>query len=102
MDISTPRFDRGSTARRARKVKFGVTEGWRVETATFKNEAIVLFGKKGAVTPIEGFPGKLERVDGYEPLDFRVLTLGDRVIWSDNPDAEARRLVRRHPVAPGC
>jgi len=81
-------FRQGKYRTGARKVKFGVTEGWRVEAATFKNEAIVLFGKKGAVTSSTGFPGKLERVDGYEPLQFRVLTLGDRVIWSDNPDAE--------------
>lgn len=82
-------FRRGKYRRSARKVKFGVTEGWRVETATFKNEAIVLFGKKGAVTPTAGFPGRLERVDGHDPLQFRVLTLGDdRVIWSDNSGAE--------------
>ena len=81
-------FRRGLFRRAARRVPLGVTEGWRAANGTFKNEAIVLFGSKGSVMPRNSFPGEIASPDGFAPCTFRVLTLGDRVIWSDNPNAE--------------
>ena len=41
-------FRRGLFRQAARRVALGVTEGWRVASGTFKNEAIVLFGSKSS------------------------------------------------------
>lgn len=81
-------FRRGLFRHAARRVPLGVTEGWRVANGTFKNEAVVLFGSKGSAMPDDEFPGEVASPDGFAECIFRVLTLGDRVIWSDNPDAE--------------
>lgn len=71
------------TARRP--VKFALDEIWRVEEHTFKNKAVVLFGRKeqqdpGQPNPI---PGELAKETGVTPLMFYRNIQGRRTAWSE-------------------
>lgn len=66
-------------------VPLAVDELWRVEKGTFKNEAVVLFGKKesrGAFAP-SPIPGRRVSPAGRNPLIFNQVVQGNRIAWSD-------------------
>jgi methylase of polypeptide subunit release factors len=73
----------------ARPVDLWVNQLWRVESGTFKNEAVVLFGRRDKAAALKMIPGFTVGVTHRTPLKFRSITLGDRVVWSDRADAEA-------------
>jgi hypothetical protein len=73
-------------------VDFALNEIWRVQTHTFKNEAIVMFGVKEArdanvPTPI---PGKMASENGLTTLTFYRNVQGRRTAWSEQ-DLSGRR-----------
>ncbi len=79
-------FRVGAYASAKRPVEFALDEIWRVQKATFKNEACVLFGHKsqlkiGLPNPI---PGALAKETGISPLSFDRIERGNRVAWSDS------------------
>ncbi|HTA34504.1 MAG TPA: N-6 DNA methylase [Solirubrobacteraceae bacterium] len=82
-------FRRREYAHATRSVDLVVSELWRVETGTFKNEAVVLIGRRDGTKTPENIPGYTVGMTDRTPLEFRAITLGDRVVWSDRPDAEA-------------
>lgn len=66
-------------------MSFLVDEIWRVQEGTFKNKAIVLFGRKdkqelGTPNPI---PGAYARETGLTPLTFYRNVQGRRTAWSE-------------------
>lgn len=72
-------------------VRFSFERIWRVQKFTFKNEAIVLFGKKAEAAAVSTLPGALVSESGLEARAFNKVTQRDRVAWTDNPaivDAE--------------
>lgn len=66
-------------------VNFALEEIWRIEKGTFKNEAIVLFGRKQKAkrnkpNPI---PGALAERTGLSPTSFYRSSQGKRTAWSE-------------------
>ena len=66
-------------------VQFSFERIWRVQKFTFKNEAIVLFGKKAETTAVATLPGALVSENGPEARAFNKVTQRNRVAWTDNP-----------------
>jgi hypothetical protein len=69
----------------SKAVSFALEEIWRVEKGTFKNEAIVLFGRKRKAkrnkpNPI---PGALADRSGLTGTNFYRISLGKRTAWSE-------------------
>lgn len=68
-------------------VALDVTELWRVEAGTFKNEAIVLFGRRAAATTGSSRPGRIVGPSSSTETTFSTLDLldaGIRTAWSDS------------------
>jgi hypothetical protein len=82
-------FRRRAYARARRPVDLTVEQLWRVEGETFKNEAIVLFGRKASGGARDVLPGFTAGITERTPLEFRSIALGDRIVWSDRPAAPA-------------
>jgi methylase of polypeptide subunit release factors len=82
-------FRRGAYEHASRPVNLAVDQLWRVEPETFKNEAIVLFGRKDRGGAGDVLPGFTAGITERTPLEFCTIRLGDRIVWSDSPDAEA-------------
>jgi SAM-dependent methyltransferase len=66
-------------------VELNVTELWRVEKWTFKNEAIMLLGSREAVARPESRPGRIVGPAGSTPTTFNTLELrgGARTAWTE-------------------
>lgn len=66
-------------------VTFALEEIWRVEKGTFKNEAIVLFGRKQKAKRNEPnpIPGALAERTGLKPTAFYRSSQGKRTAWSE-------------------
>ena len=66
-------------------VNFALEEIWRVEKGTFKNEAIVLFGRKQKAKRNEPnpIPGALAERTGLTPTSFYRSSQGKRTAWSE-------------------
>lgn len=64
-------------------VALSVTQLWRVEEGTFKNESIVLFGRKDPAPHPDPIPGRLVTPTGSTNLSFAQRTLGRRSAWDD-------------------
>jgi hypothetical protein len=76
----------------AKQVYFSIDEIWKVAEHTFKNNAIVLYGKKRApdLAATKPFPGKI--VFEYQPDELFTLyrnTQGNRTAWSEQDLGEA-------------
>jgi hypothetical protein len=68
-------------------VPLGVTELWRVESGTFKNEAIVLFGRREPASVPATRPGRIVGPASSTATTFNTLDLlnaGIRTAWSDS------------------
>lgn len=76
-------FRQGAPKQSSLKVPFGVSELWRVERGTFKNEAIVAFGRKVSSAIGGEIPGAVVSRAGLVDNPFRVVSRGDRMVWSD-------------------
>jgi methylase of polypeptide subunit release factors len=72
-----------------KRVPFIVDEIWRVEKGTFKNEAIVLFGRKKVPGPAGDIAGKLASRAGLTDLTFHRISQGRRTAWTDKAAAGA-------------
>lgn len=86
------RFRAGAYASGSRKVSLDIDEIWQVEGATFKNEAVVLLGRKAAGQPRTRFDGLLvdAEVATSQPFHVHVATYPDkpdRSVWSSTPSA---------------
>jgi hypothetical protein len=65
-------------------VDLSVTKIWRVDETTFKNNAVVLFGRKEKLEDLpDPIPGALVKESGQEPREFNRLARAGKVIWSD-------------------
>lgn len=65
-------------------VQFSIDKIWRIEKGTFKNEAIVLYGKK--ISDIENsltISGEHVSQERTSPLIFNKIIQGNRVAWSE-------------------
>ncbi len=70
-------------------VALTIEQLWRVQTGTFKNEALVLIGKRQSSTATS-FPGALVGADAVEQRTFRTIKLGpSRSAWSDSTTTQA-------------
>lgn len=79
-------FRRGTPLQSPRRVPVLIDNLWRIESGTFKNEAIVLVGKKQLPSPASAFCGKKASRSGLEEANpFNIITRGDRTVWSDLP-----------------
>lgn len=83
-----------------RPVHFNLTEIWKVEKHTFKNEAIVLIGNKRNKTKkvfeqgFEKIKGKIVNSEGNDiELSFYKNVLGDRTAWNE------KKVVRREEAS---
>jgi methylase of polypeptide subunit release factors len=83
-------FREGAPARSPLQIPLKVIELWRVQSGTFKNEAIVLVGRKEASVQSELINGKLVGPSAVVEKHFRRLTRGDRVVWTDQDASEPR------------
>lgn len=66
-------------------VRFALDEIWRVGEHTFKNKAVVLFGRKNEQEPGQPnpIPGTLAEETGVTPLTFYRNVQGRRTAWSE-------------------
>lgn len=79
-------FRMGAPMRSARRVPLLVDNLWRIERGTFKNEAIVLVGRKRRPSSASPIPGTQASRAGLEAgAPFNVITRGNRTVWSDLP-----------------
>ena len=79
-------FRTGIHMRNARRVPLLVDNLWRIARGTFKNEAIVLVGRKQQPGAARLIPGKRASRTGIEEGNpFNVITRGNRTVWSDLP-----------------
>jgi len=80
-------FRKASYQRTARPVLFRVDEIWRIEKGTFKNEAIVFFGKNKRATATDNgtIEGRLASPTSLRRITFQIISQGQRTAWSDNP-----------------
>ncbi|OEU71592.1 MAG: hypothetical protein BA863_05610 [Desulfovibrio sp. S3730MH75] len=84
-----------------KKVVFAPDEIWQVERGTFKNEAIVLFGKKALPTS-KVFTGKIAGPSSLSPVDFFVISQGNRIAWSNKPVSAAGTGFFSHALRQGA
>jgi hypothetical protein len=71
-------------------VGFQLNEIWELPTDTFKNKAVIVFGKKTDAANSDTMPGNHifpDRED--ETLVYRILHQGRRTAWSSNPNAQS-------------
>ena len=83
-------FREGAPVGGPMKVPLRVVELWRVESGTFKNEAIVLVGRKESPTQSDPIAGKTVGRNTVIDNQFRRLTRGDRMVWTDQDASEPR------------
>jgi methylase of polypeptide subunit release factors len=77
-------FRRGAYATAPRPLKLDIRELWRIEPGTFKNEAVVVIGRKTAWVSRAQFAGALVGESTEAPRTFQVIKLAsDRTAWSD-------------------
>ncbi|ABE53603.1 hypothetical protein Sden_0308 [Shewanella denitrificans OS217] len=76
-------FRKGNYLNSHRAVTFDVNELWRIEKGTFKNEAIVLYGKKCKHESREFFDGKIVSPLSSSDLTFHNVQQGNRTAWTD-------------------
>jgi hypothetical protein len=87
------RFRRGGFARSQVPVPLHPQAIWRVESGTFKNEAIVLLARKVRFSRASRLPGLTVSAQSTRPIDFDFLELGTvRSAWSDTGGVSMRRL----------
>ena len=68
-------------------VEMSVTEIWEIPIDTFKNKAVVLFGRKANTNhTIQG--RRIDRVAPDAFFDYRILRQGRRTAWSSNASAQ--------------
>lgn len=85
-------FRAGAYASSRRKVQLKVEKLWRVTTGTFKNEAVVLFGRRTQPAKVSRLPGALVSEGGAEERAFKTIRIGSRTAWSDGVSTSAGRL----------
>lgn len=81
------RFRSGAYSGASRGVAMDVDEIWSIPHGVFKNEAIILFGKKAAYQARTAIAGRSVDEVGYEDRPFEAVTAvydgrPDRVIWT--------------------
>lgn len=82
----------GAYATALRPVELDIRELWRVESGTFKNEAVVVLAAKAPRVERADFPGAVAGRSGRLPRQFRVIKLAaDRTAWSDAAGAASTR-----------
>ncbi len=64
-------------------VHFSPDELWLIEGGTFKNEAIVMFGKKKLPHGTNNLSGKKSSPTSLTPVQIYIGSQGNRVAWSD-------------------
>jgi len=80
-------------------VSLTINEIWRVKKGTFKNEAIILFGRKSDINiSVDGFPGKIVDENGLKDIKFKIIHSGSRIAWTDNPEIAAGRVTLFEPA----
>lgn len=85
-------FRQAAYAGAQRRVDLTVDELWRVESGTFKNEAIVLVGTKAVTTATSVIPGAQIGINERTAIQFHVRTLGDREVWTDEGEGQGDEL----------
>jgi len=77
-----------------RPVQFDAREIWKVTSQTFKNEAIVLFGRKASpkAAPTK-FVGRRVSRDEDEPMPFHVLSSGGKTAWTTDAHSMAAEVL---------
>ncbi|MNJ22251.1 hypothetical protein D3C77_166190 [compost metagenome] len=69
-----------------RPVAFDPREIWKVASQTFKNEAIVLFGRKAQPkVPAVNFPGRKVGRSSEEITEFHIISSGGKSAWTVAP-----------------
>ncbi|RMT99426.1 hypothetical protein ALP37_00829 [Pseudomonas amygdali pv. sesami] len=69
-----------------RPITFSPQEIWKVESQTFKNEAIVLFGKKvRLLTPITSMVGRTVGRSVEMASNYHVISSGSKTAWTTDP-----------------
>lgn len=81
---------RGRYGAARRPVQLNVEGLWRVQSGTFKNEAVVLIGERIAPSKVTSFPGALVSETSDEPLTFQVIELASRSAWTDSASSPHR------------
>jgi methylase of polypeptide subunit release factors len=77
-------FRQGAYEGGKRRVDLDVRELWRVESGTFKNEAVVLIGAKAKRIARTSVPGAIVSPSSKTTRTFQVIKLAaDRTAWSD-------------------
>lgn len=70
-------------------IQANFTDIWELPSETFRNRAIVLFGKKERFTRTENYQGRIiESEQLSHDAEFHVLTDGNRTVWSRNRNIE--------------
>lgn len=77
-------FLKGEYKNGANPIQLSFERLWRVQKSTFKNEAVVLFGKKAEAAPTTTLPGAMVSENEQQERTFTKVTLGDRVAWTDH------------------
>lgn len=80
-------FRMGAYQDAAWPVDLRLTDIWRVQSGTFKNEACVLFGAKDEAKTADTLSGAHVSLGVATPLTFTRVERGTRSIWTDNPAA---------------
>ncbi|WP_163336134.1 hypothetical protein [Desulfopila sp. IMCC35008] len=77
-------FLKGEYKNRRKPIQLSFERLWRVQKFTFKNQAIVLFGKKAEAAVIDTLPGAMVTATEQEERTFKKVIQRDRVAWTDN------------------
>lgn len=84
-----------------RPVQFAPSEIWKVESKTFKNEAIVLFGSKALPSGATSFRGRKVSKSSDAPSTYYIVSSGGRSAWTTTaPAAPAVKLGRNMSIGP--
>jgi len=78
-------FLKGEYKNGANPIQLSFERLWRVQKSTFKNEAVVLFGKKAEAATTTTLPGAMVSENEQQERTFTKVTLGERVAWTDKP-----------------
>lgn len=79
-------FLKGEYKKRPQPILLSFESIWRVQKFTFKNEAVVLFGRKAAITERNTLPGALVSKTGQEVRTFKKVIQRSRVAWTDKAE----------------
>jgi len=85
-------------------VDMNVNEIWELPIDTFKNKAIILFGKKEKTSATNTLNGRYIHNDEQDKIcKFRLLKQGRRTAWSSNPSAsEVEEVLNSIPFQQGA